>query len=59
MAAELIIHPAGTVEQSELESLQLRASLMWEAYREAMLTDPDAIELPIEHINDRRAYVAQ
>jgi GNAT superfamily N-acetyltransferase len=59
MAAELIIRPARIVEQSELESLQLRASLMWEAYREALLTHPDAVKLPIEHIDDRRAHVAE
>ena len=59
MAAELIIRPAKTAEQRELESLQLRASLMWEAYREALLAHPDAVELPTEYIDDRRDYVAE
>ena len=59
MATELIIRPARTVEQPELESLQLRASLIWEAYREALLAHPGAVKLPMEHIIGRRAYVAE
>ena len=46
-------------EQRALEELQRRASLMWEEDREALLANPDAIELPLEQITDGRTVVAE
>jgi GNAT superfamily N-acetyltransferase len=46
-------------ERSALEELQRRASLMWEEDREALLANPDAIELPLEQITDGRTVVAE
>jgi GNAT superfamily N-acetyltransferase len=50
MNDRLSFRPAMLVEHRALEELQWRASLMWEEYREALLENPDAIELPAEHI---------
>ena len=46
-------------ERSALEELQRRASLMWEEDREALLANPDAIELPLDQITDGRTVVAE
>ena len=48
-----------SAERSALEELQRRASLMWEEDREALLANPDAIELPLEQITDGRTVVAE
>src|SRR5262245_37736424 len=45
-------------ERRALEELQRRASLMWEEDRDALLANPDAIELPLEQITDGRTVVA-
>jgi GNAT superfamily N-acetyltransferase len=42
-----------------LEHLQWRASLVWEEYREALLAHPDAIDLPLEHLDAGHTYVAE
>ncbi len=47
------------VEHRALEELQWRASLMWEEYREALLENPDAIEIPAEHIVGGSTIVAE
>ena len=46
-------------ERTALEDLQWRASLMWEDYRDALLENPDAIDLPPDQITDGRAIVAE
>jgi GNAT superfamily N-acetyltransferase len=46
-------------ERSALEELQRRASLIWEEDREALLANPDAIELPLDQITDGRTVVAE
>jgi len=46
-------------ERRALEDLQRRASLVWEEDREALLANPDAIELPLEQITDGRTIVAE
>jgi GNAT superfamily N-acetyltransferase len=46
-------------ERSALEDLQRRASLIWEEDRDALLANPDAIELPLEQITDGRTIVAE
>lgn len=45
-------------EVGELEELQRRASLEHEDYREQLLAHPDAIELPLAYVSDRRVRVA-
>jgi hypothetical protein len=42
-----------------LKDLQWRASLVGEEYREALLAHPDAIELPLEHLDAGHTYVAE
>jgi GNAT superfamily N-acetyltransferase len=46
-------------EQRELEALQWRASLSNAGDREALIANPDAIELPIEEIEKGRVLVAE
>jgi hypothetical protein len=50
MPAELTIRAATPNEKKPLEELQRRSSLVWEESREALLAHPDAIDLPLEHI---------
>jgi GNAT superfamily N-acetyltransferase len=46
-------------ERRALEDLQRRASLVWEEDRDALLANPDAIELPMAQITDGRTIVAE
>ena len=55
----VLIRPANTFEQPALETLQLRASLNNPGDRHSLLTNPDAIELPIEQITSGRVLVAE
>jgi GNAT superfamily N-acetyltransferase len=50
MSGAIEIRPARVGERRVLEDLQRRASLVWEEYRDALLTHPDAIDLPEEQI---------
>jgi GNAT superfamily N-acetyltransferase len=59
MSIELTVRVALPGEKKLLEDLQWRASLVWEEYREALLAHPDAIELPLGHINGGHTYVAE
>jgi GNAT superfamily N-acetyltransferase len=59
MTIELTIRIAAREEKKLLEHLQWRASLVWEEYREALLAHPDAIELPLEHLDAGHTYVAE
>src|SRR6185312_11040538 len=52
------IRDATPDEKAELEALQLRASLVWEEYREALLANPDAIVVPAGAIAAGRVRVA-
>lgn len=53
------IRPAVISEQKALEGLQRRASLNNPGDREALLANPDAIELPLEQIASGRVFVAE
>jgi N-acetylglutamate synthase-like GNAT family acetyltransferase len=53
------IRPAHESEQKSLEALQWRASLGNPGDREALLANPDAIELPIEQIRNGQVFVAE
>lgn len=59
MPPQVIIRLARRDEQKALEELQREASLVWEENREALLAHPDAIALPLEHIDAGRAHVAE
>ncbi len=56
---KVLIRPANTFEQPALEALQLRASLNNPGDRHSLLTNPDAIELPIEQITAGHVFVAE
>ena len=57
MSGALHIRPALLQERAELEALRWRASLIWEEYRQALLANPDAIELPDEQIGASQVHV--
>ena len=46
-------------ERQGLEDLQRRASLVYEAYRHALLAHPAAIHLPLSQLQERRVRVAE
>ena len=59
MSEDVSIRPARLDEQAALESLQRRASLNNPGDRDAILANPDAIELPIEQIAEGCVFVAE
>jgi GNAT superfamily N-acetyltransferase len=59
VSGEIAIRAAAPHEREALEALQRRASLVWEDYREQLLANPDAIELPAEQIAEGRVFVAE
>lgn len=56
---EVTVRPAVADEQKQLEALQWRASLNNPGDRDALLTHPDAIELPLEQIERGGVFVAE
>lgn len=56
--ARVTIRFARIAERSTLETLQLRASLVWKEYRAALLAHPDAIAIPEEQLRRRQVRVA-
>ena len=58
-AEALTIRRAESHEHDALEELQRRASLALPDFREQLLANPDAIELPIEQIVLRQVLVAE
>jgi len=59
MLNAILIRTAIVSEQKALEALQLLASLNNPGDREALLANPDAIELPLEQIAANRVFVAE
>ena len=59
MTHEISIRPARTDEHTLLESLQRRASLNNPGDRDALLANPDAIQLPIGQIAAGAVFVAE
>lgn len=53
------IRTAVTADQKALEALQWRASLNNPGDREALLANPDAIELPLQQIEAGNVFVAE
>lgn len=58
MRDRLVIRPALPDERAALEALQLRASLIWEEYRDDLAAHPDAIALTPGAIEQLRVRVA-
>ena len=58
-ADALTIRPARMEERDELEELQRRASLALDDYREQLLANPDAIDLPSSQIANGQVTVAE
>jgi len=56
---DLLIRHAVVSEKKELETLQLRASLTNAGDRDALLANPDAIELPLDQITAGAVFVAE
>ena len=56
---QLIIRPAHISEQKALEALQWRASLNNPGDRDALLAHQDAIELPLQQIEEGGVFVAE
>lgn len=52
------IRDATAAEAAPLEALQRRSSDVWEAYREQLAANPDAIELPQSYIDNGWVRVA-
>jgi GNAT superfamily N-acetyltransferase len=46
-------------ERLVLEEMQRRASLQWEEDRDALLAQPDLIELPVTQLEEQRVRVAE
>lgn len=59
MPNAIVIRPARATEQNDLVSLQWRASLNNPGDRDALLANPDAIELPVEQIDAGGVFVAE
>ncbi len=57
--SQFTVRPAVASEREPLEALQWRASLNNPHDREAMLANPDAIELPLQQIVDGGVFVAE
>jgi GNAT superfamily N-acetyltransferase len=55
----IVIRRAIPAEKGKLEDLQFRASLTNAGDREAMLANPDAIDLPIEQIDSGDVFVLE
>jgi GNAT superfamily N-acetyltransferase len=58
-AQEIFIRPARLSEQTLLEAVQRRASLANPGDRDAILANPDAVELPLEQIAAGWVFVAE
>lgn len=56
---DCILRPALASEQKVLEALQRRASLANTGDRDAVLANPDAIELPVEQIANGQVFIAE
>jgi predicted N-acetyltransferase YhbS len=57
--APVSIRDARPAEQLSLTELQRRASMHWDTYREQLLAHPDAVELPLNQIEDGLVRVAE
>jgi predicted N-acetyltransferase YhbS len=56
---QITIRPAEPTDQKALEAVQRRASLNNPGDREALLANPDAIELPLQQIKSGGVFIAE
>ncbi|MES2148916.1 MAG: GNAT family N-acetyltransferase [Pseudomonadota bacterium] len=56
---KILVRPALPAEQKQLEALQWRASLNNPGDRDALLANPDAIELPQDQLLEGGVFVAE
>jgi len=56
---DIVIRTAAVTEQKALEELQLRASLTNDGDRQALLANPDAINIPLEQLAAGRVFVSE
>lgn len=56
---DVVIRTALVTEQQQLEALERRASLGNPGDREALLANPDAIQLPLEQLERGNVFVAE
>ena len=56
---DMVIRPGLATEQQQLEELQRRASLANPGDRDAILANPDAIELPLDRLELGHVFVAE
>ena len=59
VTSSIIIRTAAVAEHEALEALQLRASLTNDGDREALLANPDAINIPLEQLAAGRVFVSE
>jgi N-acetylglutamate synthase-like GNAT family acetyltransferase len=59
MFSDVLIRPAIVSERETLKALQIRSSLSNPGDREALLANPDAIELSFEQIAARQVFVSE
>jgi GNAT superfamily N-acetyltransferase len=59
MTSVLRLRKAVRADQPALEDLQRRASLVYEANREALLAHPDAIAVPLEQVDAGDVFLAE
>jgi len=59
MPDTVLIRSAMVSEQKTLEALQRRASLNNAGDRDALLANPDAVDLPLEQITANRVFIAE
>ena len=59
MEHALLVRPAGSHEKLVLQDVQRRASLAWDEYREVLIANPDAIDLPQQEIDAGHVLVCE
>ena len=59
MVSAIKVRPALLIERKALEALQTRASLANPGDRDALIANPDAIELPPSQIEEGQVLVAE
>jgi GNAT superfamily N-acetyltransferase len=58
MSATVEIRDGEPADVAQLEGLQLRASLVWEEYREQLTAHPGAVAVPSDAVSEGRVRVA-
>ncbi len=56
---QVIVRKAAAADQKGVDALQWRASVNNPGDREALLANPDAIELPLHQIEDGSVFVGE